>query len=753
MNCTEARELLDLRPLGLLDPEDEAALDQQLEGCADCRAHAVAVEGAFAEIAASNAAERRPLSEGLRTDLMAGLDDPQRVDAAPEVGKKKQGLAAAPTPENREAVEAIARQITVACAYCHDGATRDQMSFCASCLAPHHADCFELNKGCSVMGCDAITTVRPGHYADKPLVVTRGGKGSFVWGALFTLVAGGGIAAMNGVTLTTTRIQSDTQPYTVPVRPSGSPPEPAAPEPLPKVDPMIWLRAFEAERTTALDELRRALETQDHAKIDDAITSVERLCRAALSPAPHRREAIRKLLRDAEALFPAPEVAVGRLPTQLSATGRIDVEFEDVDLADVMEQIGRQMGRTILVDPDVEEVVRVSFRDIPWMEAVYVIARMTRCDVEERPGGILLLTQPPVVTLQFNDANVHTVLRLLAAYSGKNIVIGSGVRGTVTVDLKEVHWLRALHAIARTAGDVEVIELEDDLILVQSIDQYASYEGRALDLGAAIEQLRDRNAPGPRVSLEMGGTLAEVCAALAKESGMAIDVDSGVARHESLYLRINLKTVHWREALAAIAKSSNLELIDRPSGALLSGRKEIALGAYRAPIVLWLKFLNRAGGLAWVVPSTLSGRVELQVSNVTIDQVVETTARIMDLRWRRVLGVAEITPGRTTAPHVEPFKPMRISLPAGEFLDLTLEGSIETPDPAGSFALISGRIYTVGERIVTDATAQSVTISKIEDDCVTLNVGDAVVGELSCTYEVEGDAEGDAEDELKLDDD
>ena len=39
-------------------------------------------------------------------------------------------------------------------------------------------------------------------------------------------------------------------------------------------------------------------------------------------------------------------------------------------------------------------------------------------EVEERPGDILLLTQPPKVTIQFTDANVRTVLQLLAAYSG-----------------------------------------------------------------------------------------------------------------------------------------------------------------------------------------------------------------------------------------------------------------------------------------------------------------------------------------------
>jgi len=145
---------------------------------------------------------------------------------------------------------------------------------------------------------------------------------------------------------------------------------------------------------------------------------------------------------------------------------RINVDVEDVDLADVMEQIGRQVGRNILVDPNVRETVRVSLRDIAWREAVDVIAKMTRCEVEERPGGILLLTQPPKVTIQFTDAQVRTVLQLLAAYSGKNIIISPQVTGKITLDLKEVHWLRALHAIVRTAGPYEVVEETEDLLRV-----------------------------------------------------------------------------------------------------------------------------------------------------------------------------------------------------------------------------------------------------------------------------------------------
>jgi type IV pilus assembly protein PilQ len=153
---------------------------------------------------------------------------------------------------------------------------------------------------------------------------------------------------------------------------------------------------------------------------------------------------------------------------------RINLDVVREDLREVMDQIGRRVNRNILVDPDVNEEVTVALRDVPWLEAVEVIAQMTRCEVEERQGGVLMLTQPPKVTIQFTDANVRTVLQLLAAYSGKNIIIAPEVGGRITLDLKQVHWLRALYAIVRTVGEYEVVEETDDLLRVvprSSIEQ------------------------------------------------------------------------------------------------------------------------------------------------------------------------------------------------------------------------------------------------------------------------------------------
>ena len=56
------------------------------------------------------------------------------------------------------------------------------------------------------------------------------------------------------------------------------------------------------------------------------------------------------------------------------------------------------------------------------------------------------------VTVDFHDADIHNVLRILAFKSGTNIVAGPEVTGTVTMELRDVPWEKALDVILSTYG-------------------------------------------------------------------------------------------------------------------------------------------------------------------------------------------------------------------------------------------------------------------------------------------------------------
>ncbi len=82
-----------------------------------------------------------------------------------------------------------------------------------------------------------------------------------------------------------------------------------------------------------------------------------------------------------------------------------------------------------------------------------------------------------LISTDFEDADILTVLRALAEYSGMNIVVGKGVTGKVTVRLHNVPWRQALEIILKASG--YAYREEDGVIRV---DTGENLEKQELDL-------------------------------------------------------------------------------------------------------------------------------------------------------------------------------------------------------------------------------------------------------------------------------
>jgi len=78
------------------------------------------------------------------------------------------------------------------------------------------------------------------------------------------------------------------------------------------------------------------------------------------------------------------------------------------------------------------------------------------------------------VTVDFKDADILNVLRILSLKSGVNIVTGPEVRGTVTVRLTDVPWDKALDIVLRTYG--YVYERTGNVIRVTTRENLAAEE-------------------------------------------------------------------------------------------------------------------------------------------------------------------------------------------------------------------------------------------------------------------------------------
>lgn len=86
-------------------------------------------------------------------------------DDTNEPPKPASGPEGAPDPS---AVSDVRSRISIACSFCHGKTSPGEAVFCATCLAPHHADCFRTHGRCSVAGCGEQRTVRPAGPPGRP---------------------------------------------------------------------------------------------------------------------------------------------------------------------------------------------------------------------------------------------------------------------------------------------------------------------------------------------------------------------------------------------------------------------------------------------------------------------------------------------------------------------------------------------------------------------------------------------------------
>ena len=78
------------------------------------------------------------------------------------------------------------------------------------------------------------------------------------------------------------------------------------------------------------------------------------------------------------------------------------------------------------------------------------------------------------VSIDFKDADINNVLRILSLKSGVNIVAGPEVTGTITIRLENVPWEKALDVVLRTYG--YVYERQGNIIRVTTKDNLATEE-------------------------------------------------------------------------------------------------------------------------------------------------------------------------------------------------------------------------------------------------------------------------------------
>ena len=99
----------------------------------------------------------------------------------------------------------------------------------------------------------------------------------------------------------------------------------------------------------------------------------------------------------------------------------------------------------------------------------------------------LVRTATGSFSLDVDGADLRTVLRAIAEFSGRNIVLGNNARGTVRIQLKNVAWQDALKAVLRANGldyveDGSVIRVDEASKLNQEKVERETANARTLEL-------------------------------------------------------------------------------------------------------------------------------------------------------------------------------------------------------------------------------------------------------------------------------
>lgn len=524
MSCREIKSVIAIEPAGFLEDAERAALEDHLKTCEEC---------------------------SMKTERFHAALDSIKEEATVPVGMFERVLAeakgSAPLAplfnEDEEAAPGKAIVLALSCAYCHGPLSRGEACYCASCLTPHHDDCFRTYGRCTAMGCDEVAIVRPRGLEQRSTRARRSRIG--VWGAGLGLVLtlGAGAAAL----------------------------------------------------------------------IDDRLNP--------FAEAPPAQIGI--LSGPAQASLGTGAVGVAPSPQS------IDLEVVDKDLREVMEDIGRRIRRNILVAPGVEEKVTIKLRDIPAMDAVRIIAELCRCRIEQAAEGVLLLTQPPKVTIQFTDAQLRTVVQLLAAYSGKNIVIAPGVEGRACLDLKDVYWDLALEAIAE-AYQIQIREREGVIVLTDKGSDWGErLNERPEEDGFRLDSI---------IKFVGKGDFEELSKQLQRSTGLKIVAEDVPEGEFQLECDGSLRSI-----VRLLAASFDCEAIFTEGAVRV---RPVAANTFRARRVdarLWFAALSRLMGTNLILPRT-SRRLDFQGQNLAVNAVMVETSERLGMRLKETGGIATILP-------------------------------------------------------------------------------------------------------------
>jgi type IV pilus assembly protein PilQ len=161
-----------------------------------------------------------------------------------------------------------------------------------------------------------------------------------------------------------------------------------------------------------------------------------------------------------------PLVASAAVAQAPSLDARVNLNIADRSLEDVVAELRARSGANIVIIDPADEAksisdkrVTIELNDVPWRDALDLVAEKVGGVVERRAAEILAVIRPPKVDIVTEvPTDIREVIKAIAKAAGANVVVGPEVVGTVDVRFKDVPWREALNVSAKSLGFVVVEE-------------------------------------------------------------------------------------------------------------------------------------------------------------------------------------------------------------------------------------------------------------------------------------------------------
>jgi len=119
-----------------------------------------------------------------------------------------------------------------------------------------------------------------------------------------------------------------------------------------------------------------------------------------------------------------------------------------------------------------------------------------------------MLSEQPRITVTYQDADIRDVIAAFASFSGRTIVVGKDVQGTITAEIKNQPWDVALRAILQGQG---LAAAEDALTGIITVDSYKNIAAKQSTEPLVTQLIAVNYASAASLVPTLTGLLAKDC--------------------------------------------------------------------------------------------------------------------------------------------------------------------------------------------------------------------------------------------------